>query len=170
MSQSENQPTPKVLRDLRAFLREINVVALATVDEQGRPYVANIYVAPDEAFCFYFVSDRQSAHVHHIARQPRVALAGYAPIRMWQQVRGIQIQGACAKVAPEQRDEAWSIYHRKFPHIDDVAESIRTMDFYRITPDSIRWIDNSVHFGFQIDLTWPLPQATPSQSERHGFV
>ncbi len=79
-----------IIDDLHAFLREIRVISLATVDEHGLPHATNLYVAPDERVRFYFVTDRDSSHGHHIERQPHVAMTGYAPIRMWQQVRGIR--------------------------------------------------------------------------------
>ncbi|MFW6059022.1 MAG: pyridoxamine 5'-phosphate oxidase family protein [Phycisphaeraceae bacterium] len=165
-----SEPTRKVLRDLERFLCEITVAALGTVDERGLPYVVNLYVAPDDQLRFYFVSDPESAHAQHIAREPAVSLAGYAPIRMWQQVRGIQIRGRCKKVPAAQRDAVWAIYHARFPHIDEVAEYLRSMDFYCVTPETIRWIDNSVHFGFEVDLNWPLSESLAISHERHGLV
>lgn len=151
------QPTQKTIRDLRRFLREIQVAALATVDDRGLPYVVNVYVAIDEQVRFYFVSDPASRHSQHLMRQPHVSLAGYAPIRMWQQVRGIQVQGVCESVEPEHRQGVWETYRQWYPYIDEVTEYVRAMAFYRVTPDRIRWIDNSVHFGFKVDLDWPLP-------------
>ena len=159
-----------VYEGLARFLREINVATLATTDAEQLPHAVNLYVAPDEDIRFYFVSDPASAHSRHIAQQPHVALAGYAPIRMWQQVRGIQVRGLCERVPEADRERVWHIYHRKYPHIEEVGDYIRAMTFYSVTPERIRWIDNSVHFGFKVDLDWPLPESFHVENNRYGLV
>ena len=159
-----------VIANLRRFLREVDIVAVGCVDPQGLPYVANLYVAADEQLRFYFVSDPTAWHSKCIQRVPTISLAGHAPIRMWQQVRGIQVQGECHALPESQRDAAWAIYLDRFPHMQEIAEHIRAMTFYCITPSKIRWIDNSVHFGYQVEMDWPLPDHAQLNEQRRGLV
>lgn len=162
--------TGKVLQSLRCFLKDVSVMSLATVDDEGLAYAANIYVASDEAFRFYFLSNPQSAHVQHILHRPEVALTAYAPIRTWQQVRGVQIRGRCLPVPADRFAHVWGIYVGKYPHINEVRHQIQTLHFYRVVPDRLRWIDNSRHFGFRVDLQWPLPAEIPTRSDYATLV
>jgi len=152
-------PTPEVVRQLAAFLDEIDAMVLATVDDDGLPHATNLYLAADRAFNLYFLSEAGSHHAHHIEQRSWVAVAGHAPIRMWQQVRGVQIQGRCYAVPEADRERAWCIYHQRFPHIEEISEQARAMTFYCLEPAWIRWIDNSVHFGYKVDLEFPLPES-----------
>ena len=152
-----DEPSPKVVRELAQFLREIDAMTLATVDAEGLPHATTLYFAADADFNFYFASDPESGHCAHIERHGPVALAGHAPIRMWQQVRGVQIWGTAHRVPEANRQQAWAIYRARYPHVDEITEQVRAMAFYCVTPRRVRWIDNSVHFGFKVELDFPLP-------------
>lgn len=151
-------------------MSEVSAMSLATVDGQGLPYAANVYVAPDERLRLYFLSNPESAHVQHLLRQPTVAMTAYAPIRMWQRVRGIQMRGQCEPLPDDQFAAAWAIYVGKYPHINEIHEQIRTLRFYRLTPRTLRWIDNSRHFGFRVDLTFPLPESITPRADFSSLV
>jgi uncharacterized protein YhbP (UPF0306 family) len=152
-------PTHEIVRQLAAFLEEIDAMVLASVDEAGLPYACNLYMAYDRHFNLYFASEAQSAHAQHIETRPTVSVAGHAPIHMWQQVRGIQLRGQCFAVPEADRERAWQIYYRRFPHVTEISEHLRAMTFYRVEPTHLRWIDNSVHFGYKVDIDFPLPEA-----------
>lgn len=160
----------RVLAEIRAFTSDITAISLATVDAEGLPYATNIYVAPDQEMRFYFLSSPNASHIQHILRQPAVALTAYAPIRMWQRVRGIQMQGVCRPLPSDQFAEAWAIYVNKYPHINEVREHVQTLQFYRITPDTLRWIDNSRHFGFRVDLKFPLVEPISARADYSSLV
>ncbi len=80
------------------------------------------------------------------------------------------MRGTCERLDADRRADAWDIYRQKYPHMLEVADHVSAMDFYCLTPTNIRWIDNSVHFGFQVDFTWPLPDTPTHEDGRHGFV
>ena len=162
-----DEPDANLIKELASFFQEIDAMVLATVDGEGLPHATNIYMAHDRRFNLYFLSDARSEHSQHIEAQPRVSIAGHAPIRMWQQVRGIQIRGKCVAVPEAQRPEAWAIYHERFPYIEDISEHVRAMTFYCVEPERLRWIDNSVHFGYKVDLHFPLPASLQAASDEH---
>jgi uncharacterized protein YhbP (UPF0306 family) len=161
------QPTKAVADQLAAFLSDIDAMVLSTVDAEGLPYATNLYLAPDRLLNLYFVSEPESHHSQHIERQPTVAVAGHAPIHMWQQVRGVQIRGQCRPVPEAEREQAWRIYYKRFPHITEIEDYVRAMNFYCIEPTRLRWIDNSVHFGYTVDFDFPLPAEL--QPSEHAF-
>jgi uncharacterized protein YhbP (UPF0306 family) len=162
-------PTQKLVDQLAAFLGDIDALVLATVDAQGLPYATNLYMAPDRQFNLYFLSDPASQHSQHIEQRPTVSVAGHAPIHMWQQVRGIQLRGECTAVPEAQREQAWRIYYRRWPHIAEIDDHVAAMRFYQVQPRRIRWIDNSVHFGYKVDLDFPLPQDLQPRDTAFGF-
>jgi hypothetical protein len=148
-------PEDDPIAQIRALLVEVSTLSLATVDNEGRPYAANLYFAADDDLSIYFVSDDDAHHSRHIARRDQVAATVYAPVMMWQQIRGVQLRGACRAVDESQRDAAWSVYLHKFPHIIEIEDMIRAQRFYRIQPTWLRLIDNTVKFGYKVETTWP---------------
>ena len=145
---------------LRSFLDQIVVLNLATVDDAGNPYATSLYFVADPELNLYFMSDTKTAHAHHIAAHPMIAASLHAPARMWQQVRGVQLRGVCEAVGEDERKTAHDLYLLKFPHIKEVPRLVEEMTFYRLRPTWIRWTDNSVHFGYKFETTWPLPAAS----------
>jgi uncharacterized protein YhbP (UPF0306 family) len=157
-------PTQQLVQQLASFLEQIDAMILATVDSAGLPHATNLYLAADEHFNLYFLSESSSNHVQHLTAQPWVSVAGHAPVRMWQQVRGVQIQGVCQPVPDGEREEAWQVYSQRYPHVAEIDDYVRAMTFYRVEPRHLRWIDNSVHFGYKVDLDFPLPQSLAPSS------
>ncbi|MFP4145338.1 MAG: pyridoxamine 5'-phosphate oxidase family protein [Phycisphaeraceae bacterium] len=151
MSRSVEQ----VIERLMHFMQSIQVISLASVDDEGLPYAANLYFASDHDLTLFFLSDPHANHARHVQLQPEVAVTGFTTAKMWQQVRGVQIRGRCQRLSGNQRDAAWEIYLAKFPHMQEVEQMARDCDFYRITPWWIRWSDNSVRFGYKVEMDWP---------------
>lgn len=147
------------LLNMQRFLHEVNVAALATVDQAGLPYLVQLYIAWDEHMRGYFTSDPRTAHAAHINGQPHVRLAAHAPHADWRHAHGIQLNGICERVPDERRGHASGVFCQRFPSVADVFRRALAAEFYCVTPSSIRWIDNRVHFGFKADFTWPLPDS-----------
>jgi len=149
--------TEPIERILSRYLRDVSTMSLATVGPDGKPHAANVYFAPDRMLNLYFVSDVTSAHSRHIAALPDVAGTVYAPVKMWQQIKGVQWHGTCGPIDPGEWEMVWSIYLDKFPHITEVEAMVRAQQFYRVRPTWFRYIDNTVHFGHKIETAWPPP-------------
>lgn len=141
---------------IRPFLAEVSTMSLATVDPGGRPHACNLYFAPDDGLDLLFVSDRLSQHSLHIAERPDVAGTVYAPVKMWQQIRGVQLHGTCSPIDPGEWAMVWMNYLKKFPHITEVEQLIRSQQFYRIKVSWYRWINNAVKFGYKVESNWPV--------------
>ena len=141
---------------LGALLTTVCTLSLSTIDDRRMPHAANLYFAPDNDFNLYFVSDLRSSHSEHVVRESRIAATLYAPVKMWQQIRGIQLRGRCEPIDPGRWSEVWSIYLNKFPHIAEIQDLVRSQQFYQITPDWFRLIDNTIKFGYKVETDWPI--------------
>jgi len=97
-----------------------STMSLATVDQAGKPHAANLYFAPDDRLNLYFVSDAKSAHCRHVASRPDVAGTAYAPVRMWQQIKGVQFHGKCEPIDAGEWALVWKVYLEglRFPKED----------------------------------------------------
>lgn len=130
-----------------------STLSLATVAADGSPHAANLYFAADDELNLYFVSDPASLHSRHLQARPDVAATVYEPVASWQEIRGVQLHGRAAPIHDEQWDAVWRLYVDRFPSVADMEPLVRKQRFYRITPTWLRWIDNTVRFGFKRELT-----------------
>ena len=140
---------------IRPCLQSVSTLSLATVGPEGRPHSVNLYFAPDDGLNLYFVSDPGSWHSRHLVHEPCVSGTVYPPVKMWQQIRGVQFHGECGPIDEGDWGRVWGVYLEKFPHIAEVEEMVRSQRFYVIRPSWFRWIDNAVKFGFKIESDWP---------------
>lgn len=145
-----------IAQTLRVCCASLTTLGLATVHADGRPHAANVNFVTDDALNLHFVSHPASAHSQHIAANPAVAGAAYAPFRGPAEIRGIQVHGACAPIREGEFDGVWSLFLRKFPYAQAMEERVREEQFYRIAPTWFRYIDNSVRFGFKWETPWPI--------------
>lgn len=59
--------------ELLKFLQEQKLVAIATTDENGKPWVANVYYSVDKAGRLFFVTAPETKHGQHISASKDVA-------------------------------------------------------------------------------------------------
>ncbi len=136
-------------------MRRVPTLALATTDDEGRPYAANVNFVADDDLNFYFLSDADSAHSLHIVRRPRIAACGYPTFRLLKSIKGFQLRGECKQCPQVQWGEHWERFCGKFPYAIPFRQLARRQSFYCITPTWLRLIDNSVRFGFKLETDWP---------------
>jgi len=153
---SEREPLPLLPDDLRpalsAFLASQSTMALATAgDQDGRPQVAPLFFASDEALNLYWVSSPDSRHSVNIADWNDVSAAIYALTWDWAGIKGVQIAGSARTVAgDEERRHALRVYSAKFPFVkDQFMDLIENSVFYVLRPTWLRWLDNERRFGYK---------------------
>ncbi len=138
------------LAQVRAFLAGRNTLTLATLGPGGDPQAANLYYAETDDLALYFVSIPGSRHAANVARYPRVAVTIHADTSRWRDIRGLQLEGTCDLVTGAERASAWARYTAKFPFILSdaaLARALGKVSVYRITPQWLRWIDNTAGLG-----------------------
>jgi uncharacterized protein YhbP (UPF0306 family) len=147
------------LDQVRDFLADRTTLSLATIGPHGEPQAADLYYCETDDLALYFVSVPGSRHAVNIASNPRVAATIHADSSQWRDIRGVQLEGACTRVAGAERAKAWARYSAKYPFVltdialpapfgsADVVRARQKVDVYCIVPHWLRWIDNSVRLG-----------------------
>jgi uncharacterized protein len=133
------------------FAQRISMT-IATTSPQGSPRAADVYFASGADLNLYFYSDPASRHSRNILRDPRVAVAIRSESMDWHAIKGVQIEGTAARVVdPQEREKAWRLMCDKFPFYASFTDVVARLEIYRITPQWIRWLDNSISFGYKED-------------------
>lgn len=151
-----NESLPLLPDDLRlelqAFLTSQSTMALATAgEEDGRPQVAPLFFASDEALTLYWISSPDSRHSVNIADWNDASAAIYAHTWDWSGIKGVQVSGdAMAVRDDDERRRALELYRAKFPFVNDrFMDLIEASVFYVLRPTWLRWLDNERRFGYK---------------------
>ena len=142
------------LEEMRAFLDAHHMLTLATVGAQGEPQAADLYYAMAEGMQMCFISASSSRHSANIGRDGRVACTIHAVSTRWRDIRGIQLEGTCARMTALEEACAWSHYIARFPFVISdslLRAALDGVTIYRITPCWLRWIDNSIGLGHKVE-------------------
>jgi uncharacterized protein YhbP (UPF0306 family) len=147
----------------RYFLDEISTLTLATSGDNV-PWAATVFFAADSKFNIYFVSDHRTRHGRDMAVNEQVAATINPDCDNWNDVAGLQIHGTVSVVDGVERAKALVIYLKKFPQIDalfarpegdheeTIVARLKAANFYKITPQMIRVIDNEQGFGHREEI------------------
>jgi hypothetical protein len=139
---------------LQQFLEQQSTLSLATVNDQGEPEVAPLFYVSDERHNLYWLSNTTVRHSLNLTARPQVAATIYPIVWQWSDIIGVQIQGRAEAITDERvREQIMTLYLRKFllPASFDAAIAASTL--YVLRPHWIRWIDNSVEFGYKSEFT-----------------
>lgn len=143
---------------VRQYLEAHSTLSLATTDGTGS-WAASLFYATDARLNFYFVSDTESRHCLDISADERVAATINDDCADWNAIVGVQFNGNAGPVPPAERVRIEKLYLTKFhairelieaPESDQekiISERLKAAQFYRITPQWLRYIDNSRAFG-----------------------
>ncbi len=142
---------------IRRFLRGHSTLTLATLNPAGGTAAADLYYVADGALNFYFLSESRSRHAENVATNSQVAATIHAQAWDWQEIKGVQLEGVCqAVMAPAARAAALALYGRKFSSLLSptgagklLITALTRHTVYRISPHWIRWLDNSMTFGYK---------------------
>jgi uncharacterized protein YhbP (UPF0306 family) len=138
------------LAHVRDFLADHHTLSLASIGPDGEPQAADLYYAETNNLSLYFISVPGSRHAANLARDPRVAATIHGDSTRWRDIRGVQLEGTCIRVAGMEWAMAWTRYTAKFPFVladAALARALQKVDMYRITPHWLRWVDNSTGLG-----------------------
>jgi uncharacterized protein YhbP (UPF0306 family) len=140
------------------FLAAHHVVTLAT-GEGGAVHAASLMYAPD-GFSLIWMSDPASRHSQELERNPRVAAAIAPDYTEFAAIRGLQIAGTAVRLT-----SAAEILHGTALMLDrygflralatgpePLRKAFNRSGFYRLQPETITLIDNTVNFGHKETL------------------
>ena len=144
------------------YLRDHNVATLATRSGDDLWAAAVFYV--HDGFTLYFLSSPTTRHCTNLARDPRVALTIQEDYSDWLEIKGIQIEGVAAEISGTEEDLARRLYGEKFPVVGKLAQApaaivkaLAKVSWYRIVPQHLYFIDNSVSLGHRVEIDLNLP-------------
>ncbi len=140
-----------------AYLREHHVMTLAT-HGAGGPWAAAVFYVND-GFDLYFLSASSTRHGGDIAAHARVAATIQEDYADWAAIRGIQLEGIAHELRGDDAERARRLYGEKFPVVGRLAgapaaivAALAKIRWYRITPERLYFVDNSVRFGHRDQL------------------
>ena len=134
-----------------AYLRNHQVMTLATAGADGVWAAAVFYV--NEGFDLYFLSAHHTRHARHIAEGDRVAATIQEDYDGWEEIKGIQLEGVARVLEGAERETAILLYEEKYPFVAQADQQMQAamarVDWYRLRPHLLYFIDNSRGFGFR---------------------
>lgn len=170
-----DQSDPEKEAEMRGYahqlLQQNHSLSLATLttsdagikSDKCVPWAANLFFVSNRDFQIYFVSSGKSRHCRDISAEPRVAVTVSKNQSDWFEICGLQATGVAAVVPLAEREQVLELYLGKFPRLAmlyqrpanqqerSIAERFDNSDFYSITPDWLRVIDNGRGFGFKYE-------------------
>lgn len=124
------------------FIAKHHVLTLATVNSEGKPYVANCFYAYDKRRNhFIFTSDLTTRHGQEMTENRRVALSVVLETRVVGRVQGLQVEG----IAEQSDEEAKRTYIKRFPYA-----AVAPLTLWMVEPTMLKLTDNTLGFGTKL--------------------
>lgn len=141
---------------VRSLLLEENTFTLATLGDDGRPYICPLFYVADDDLQIYWVSSADSLHSLHLGVRDKVSASVYHATSRWQEIRGLQMLGSARPVEDSAvNKQVRNLYAERF-HLGQILRlALLKSSLYEFHPEWIRYIDNRRHFGFKFELKFP---------------
>lgn len=144
---------------IETLLATQHVMNLATAAADGTVHAASLFYALD-GLSLVWTSDPATRHSQHLERQGQVAATIAADCADFAAVRGLQISGVARRLRDASDvEQASGIMRSRFPFLEQLAsgppalrEAWAKAGFYRLDPQRITLIDNSLGFGHKASL------------------
>jgi uncharacterized protein YhbP (UPF0306 family) len=153
------------------LLQQQNTLALATTSADGTPHITPLfYLAGDALRLFWFSSDA-SRHSRNLKRNPAAAVTVYRPTEQWREIRGVQMRGTVTVVRdPARRSAMAAAYSARF-QLGTAFKAVQARSrLYEFQPSWIRYLDNSIRFGYKFEFSPPLPTGLGAGAAGAGTV
>ncbi|MFL7840225.1 MAG: pyridoxamine 5'-phosphate oxidase family protein [Candidatus Promineifilaceae bacterium] len=111
-------------------------------------------------FSLFFLSARHTRHGQYLAANPWAAATIQEDYKDWQQIKGIQLEGPVQLLSGADQKMAIQVYGEKYPFIGKakgmLATALKKVDWYRLTPSRLYYIDNSRGLGHREEVLLAL--------------
>ena len=139
-------------KQLLSFLQRQKFLVLATVDAEGKPWIANLYYSVNANFEFFFVSPTNTKHSQHLKNNSEVAFS-----TVWYNKndlsdrKGIQAVGVCNLVTNPVKIAGYlKTHHKYFPswkeviNLKNILGKVIESRPYVIKPKYIKYWDDKL--------------------------
>lgn len=138
---------------VRGFLETQAAMSLATINQHGNPESAPLFYVSDERFNLYWLSSPTSRHSINLTARKQVSAGIYPSVWDWSDIVGLQVEGEAEIIGDDRiREQIMMLYMRKFKLPEDFDSAIASSTLYVLRPGWIRWLDNSVRFGYKAEI------------------
>lgn len=131
--------------DLLEFLKEHNVMCLATGHEEGPHATPVFYALVEDPLELIFLSDPKTRHMKEAEENPQASAGIYLETEKIGLIRGAQIWGKI--FLPEDSKEISKIYYRRFPQARLYHLTHPKHCFALLHVDKVRFINNRLGIG-----------------------
>lgn len=141
-----------------------HVISLATSGSKGI-WASSVFYAHHD-LRFYFLSPPDSRHGQNIGAAAPIAATINRDYDDWPGIRGLQLEGHARLLSAAAEAEARRIYAQRFPVAGlagkapaAIVKALAKVRWYRVAPQRLLYIDNSLGFGQrqELDLSLPAP-------------
>jgi nitroimidazol reductase NimA-like FMN-containing flavoprotein (pyridoxamine 5'-phosphate oxidase superfamily) len=125
-----NGKATSISDELRALAGRENTLVLATAADDGTPIATPLFYYADDELNLYWLSSPDSRHSRNLSVRPSVAVAIFAQVSNWREIRGVQMEGV-AEAVPD-CETILAQYRRRFslgPELDEVIARSTTYVF-----------------------------------------
>jgi uncharacterized protein YhbP (UPF0306 family) len=140
-----------------AYLARHTVLSLATHGSQGVWSTAVFYAS--NGFDLYFLSAGHTRHGQNLKDNSRAAATIQENYTDWPAIQGVQMEGVVALLSGEEREAAIAHFMAKFSFLagagQGLQEQLARISWYRLRPDRLYFVDNSLGFGHRDEIDLP---------------
>ncbi len=161
----------KLEKIILQYMASHHTVSLST-EKDGVPHAATVFFI-NIGFDLYFFSSSTSRHGENFAKNSKVSATINEDYSDWKSIKGIQMEGSVENVGGILKNVRLSaLYVKKFPGVADfllsphklgeaVSKKVEGVDFYRLKPSRIYFLNNELGFGHREELTYPFTVPAP---------
>ena len=139
-------PTGKAIsidKRVRALLERENTLVLATIADDTTPVATPLFYYSDNEGNVYWLSSPDSRHSRNLSARPAVAVAVFAQVGDWKEIRGVQMEGTAEAVTdPATREAILVLYRRRLALGSELDEAIGHSTMYVFRPAWWRYVDS----------------------------
>ncbi len=152
----------KLEETILKYMESHHTVSLAT-EKDGIPHAATVFFI-NMGFELYFFSSSTSRHGDNFSQNPVVSATINEDYSEWRDIKGIQMEGVVENIGGILKNPRISKeYVKKFPGVADflfspkklgeaIAKKVAGVDFYRLKPSRIYFLNNELGFGHRDEL------------------
>lgn len=139
------------------LLQRQSTLALATISADGTPHITPLFYLAGEALRLFWFSSATSRHSRNLKLDPAAAVTVYWPTQQWREIRGVQMRGSVSVVNDAARRSAIAAAYSARFKLGTAFKAVQARSrLYEFQPAWIRYLDNSIRFGYKFEFA-PTP-------------